>query len=175
VSVLPEPAASGTRADGPRDHDHLGPRPGARDLSVHQHSVILETAVRVVFHTVLVLGLYLLFAGHNQPGGGFVGGLVVGAAFTLRYVAGGRDELRSAVPVDPGLLLGLGLVTAAVTGVVPWFAGDQYLESAYVIFHPPVLGEVKLTSALAFDLGVFLVVVGLALGVLRTLGAEAEK
>ena len=137
-------------------------------------SVILDTTVRLVFHTVLVFSLYLLFAGHNQPGGGFVGGLVVGAAFTLRYVAGGREEIRSAVPVDPGLLLGLGLVTAAVTGVVPLVAGDQYLESAYVVLQPAVLGQIKLTSALAFDIGVFLVVVGLALGVLRTLGAEAE-
>ena len=151
------------------------PLQGARDLADERRSVILETSVRVVFHTVLVLGLYLLFAGHNQPGGGFVGGLVTGAAFVLRYVAGGRTELRSAVPVDPGLLLGLGVVTAAVTGMVPWLSGGQFLESAYVSLHPPLLGTVKLTSALAFDTGVYLVVVGLVLGVLRTLGAEAEK
>jgi multicomponent Na+:H+ antiporter subunit A len=151
------------------------PLAGASDLAPHRRSVILETAVRVVFHTVLVLGLYLLFAGHNQPGGGFVGGLVAGAAFTLRYVAGGRGELRRAVPLDPGLPLGLGVALATVTGLVPWASGGQFLESAYVTAAVPVLGEVKLTSALAFDTGVFLVVVGLVLGVLRTLGAEAEK
>ena len=171
--MTPREPAAVSRPDVPVSEAEL--LPGAADLADERRSVILETAVRVVFHTVLVLGVYLLFAGHNQPGGGFVGGLVTGAAFTLRYVAGGRTELRRSVPVDPGLLLGLGVVTSSVTGVIPWFSGDQFLESAYVTFHPPVLGEVKLTSALAFDIGVYLVVVGLVITVLRTLGAEAEK
>ena len=100
---------------------------------------------------------------------------MTGTAFTLRYVAGGRSELRQAVPIDPGILLGLGIATASVTGMVPWLSGGQFLESAYVVVEPPLLGQVKLTSALAFDIGVYLVVVGLVLAVLRTLGAEAEK
>lgn len=145
------------------------------DLAAERRSVILETAVRVVFHTVLVVALYLLFAGHNQPGGGFVAGLVAGSAFVLRYVAGGRSELRAALPVDPGVPLGAGLVLAAATGAVPFLVGGQFLESAYRRVPLPVLGEVGFTSALLFDTGVFLVVVGLVLGVLRTLGAEAEK
>jgi multicomponent Na+:H+ antiporter subunit A len=173
VSTRRERAASVPRPDVPVTEPEV--LAGAADLAAERRSVILETGVRAVFHTVLVFGLYLLFAGHNQPGGGFVGGLVTGAAFTLRYVAGGRSELREAVPVDPGLLLGLGVVTSSVTGMVPWLSGGQFLESAYVVLRPPVLGEVKLTSALAFDIGVFLVVVGLVLTVLRTLGAEAEK
>ena len=142
---------------------------------VLQRSVVLETCVRLVFHTVLVFGVYLLFAGHNQPGGGFVGGLVSGLAFVLRYVARGRDELEAAVPVDPGLPLGLGLVLAGGTGALSWLAGAQYLESGIVERDVPVLGHVKLVSALAFDIGVFLVVVGLVLGLLRTLGAESER
>ncbi|MDP9434587.1 MAG: hypothetical protein M3P93_05075 [Actinomycetota bacterium] len=142
---------------------------------VVQRSVVLETCVRLVFHTVLVFGVYLLFAGHNQPGGGFVGGLVAGLAFVLRYVARGRDDLGAAVPVDPGVPLGLGLVLAAGTGALSWLARAQYLESGIVEYDVPVLGHVKLVSALAFDIGVFLVVVGLVLGLLRTLGAEAER
>ena len=138
-------------------------------------SVVLETVVGLAFHTVLVLGVYLLFAGHNQPGGGFIGGLVSGAAFILRYVAGGRAELRTAVPVDPRLPLALGLLLATVTGVAASVAGGQFLESAKVELDLPVLGSVKAVSALAFDVGVYLVVVGLVLGLLRTLGAEAER
>lgn len=138
-------------------------------------SVILETSVRLVFHTVLLFGVYLLFAGHNQPGGGFVGGLVAGTAFVLRYVSRGRAEIRSAVPVDPGVPLGLGLVLAGGTAAAPWFAGHDLLRSGVYQFTAPVLGDIKLTSALAFDTGVFLVVVGVVLALLRTLGAEAER
>ena len=140
-----------------------------------RRSVVLETVVGLAFHTVLVFGVYLLFAGHNQPGGGFIGGLVTGTAFILRYVAGGRAELRSAVPVDPRLPLGAGLLLAALTGVAALLVGGDYLESGYVEVDLPVLGVVKAVSALVFDLGVYLVVVGLVLGLLRTLGAEAER
>jgi multicomponent Na+:H+ antiporter subunit A len=145
---------------------------------MHGHlrgSVVLETVVHLAFHTVLVFGLYLLFAGHNQPGGGFIGGLVSGAAFILRYVAGGRAELRTAVPVDPRLPLAFGLLLATLTGIAALVLGGDFLESAYVEFDLPVLGVVKAVSAVAFDVGVYFVVVGLVLGLLRTLGAEAER
>jgi len=148
---------------------------GADNLDPVRRSVVLETAVRLVFHTILVFGVYLLFAGHNQPGGGFVGGLVAGLAFVLRYLAGGRSALRAAVPIDPGVLLGLGLLLAALTGVVALPLGGDFLESGVLKATLPLLGEVKLVSALFFDMGVFLVVVGLVLALLRTLGAEAER
>ncbi len=140
-----------------------------------RRSVVLETAVRLVFHTVLVFGVYLLFAGHNQPGGGFVGGLVVGCAFVLRHVSVAPSQRATAVPVEPALLLGAGLLLAAGTGAAAWLLGGQFLESGKVELDVPVLGVVKATSALPFDTGVFLVVVGLVLVVLRTLGAEAEQ
>ena len=147
----------------------------APDRADVQPSVVLETAVRLVFHTVLVFGVYLLFAGHNQPGGGFVGGLVAGCAFVLRYAATGRQGIDRAVPVDPALPLGAGLLLAAGTGAAAWLFGADFLESGKVELDLPVLGVVKATSALPFDTGVFLVVVGLVLVVLRTLGAQAEQ
>ncbi len=151
------------------------PAPGAPAQPAVRRSVVLETVVRLAFHTVLVFGLYLLFAGHNQPGGGFIGGLVSGSAFILRYVAGGRAELRLAVPVDPRLPLAAGLLIATLTGVAALLLGGDFLESDYVEYDLPVLGVVKAVSAVAFDIGVYLVVVGLVLGLLRTLGAEAER
>jgi multicomponent Na+:H+ antiporter subunit A len=158
----------------------MRPREGSRPVEPAadghlQQSVVLETVVHLAFHTVLVFGLYLLFAGHNQPGGGFIGGLVTGAAFILRYVSGGRAELRSAVPVDPRLPLALGLLIATATGIAAMLVGGDFLESDYVELDVPVLGVVKAVSAVAFDVGVYLVVVGLVLGLLRTLGAEAER
>jgi multicomponent Na+:H+ antiporter subunit A len=154
-----------------------GPAPlgGAEQMPEVRRSVILETGVRLIFHTVLVFGLYLLFAGHNQPGGGFVGGLVAGSAFVLRYVAGGRAELRTAVPVDPAVPLGLGVLVATGTGMGAWLFGADFLTSDYGGAVLPVLGEVKASTVLIFDVGVFLVVVGLVLTLLRTLGAEAER
>jgi multicomponent Na+:H+ antiporter subunit A len=77
-------ADDGRSARGPVDSGGQPRLPGAEHLDELRRSVVLETAVRLVFHTVLVFSVYLLFAGHNQPGGGFVGGLVAGAAFVLR-------------------------------------------------------------------------------------------
>lgn len=148
--------------------------PAERSLPDARRSVVLETTVRLAYHTVLVLGVFLLFRGHNQPGGGFVGGLVVGSALVLRYISGGPRELVRALPVDPALLLGAGLTIAGATGIGSWLGGAQFLESGIVTLHPPVLGEVKIVSAQAFDLGVFVVVVGLVLALLRTLGDTRE-
>ena len=77
-----------------------------------KRSVIFEVVTRLVFHIMLAASLYLLFAGHNQPGGGFAGGLVAGLALVVRYLAGGRYELDEAAPFDAGLLVGLGLLVA---------------------------------------------------------------
>jgi multicomponent Na+:H+ antiporter subunit A len=159
----------------PSDTGGQPPLEGAPEQSVVARSVILETCVRLTFHTVLVFGLYLLFAGHNQPGGGFVGGLVAGTAFVLRYVAGGRAELRAAVPIDPALPLGVGVLLATATGMGAWLFGADFLTSDYGSVVLPVLGVVKASTVLVFDIGVFAVVVGLVLTLLRTLGVEAEQ
>jgi multicomponent Na+:H+ antiporter subunit A len=137
-----------------------------------KRSLILDVCVQVAFHSVLVLSLYLLFAGHNQPGGGFIGGLVAAAGFALRYVAGGIDEVRRIGRFPPWNLLAVGLLAAVGTGIVALVAGESFLQSGVLTLDVVVLGEVKATSALPFDLGVYLVVVGLVLMVLEALGDE---
>jgi multicomponent Na+:H+ antiporter subunit A len=121
------------------------------------------------------VSVYLLFAGHNAPGGGFAGGLVAGLALVARYLAGGRYELGEAAPVDPGLLLGVGLLLAGGTGVVGLVLGREVLETVILQTALPVLGDVKLVTSLFFDVGVYLIVVGLVLDVLRSLGAELDR
>ena len=79
--------------------------------------LIVDVAMRVIFHTVLIGSLYLLFVGHNRPGGGFVGGLVAGAAIALRFIAGGLDEVRGLTRLQPWTILGTGLLVAAITAV----------------------------------------------------------
>jgi multicomponent Na+:H+ antiporter subunit A len=144
-------------------------------LAPERRSVVLEVVTRVLFHTIVVFSVYLLFSGHNEPGGGFAGGLVAGLALVLRYLAGGRYELGEAAPVDPGLLLGAGLLFSGGTGVVGLLLGAEVLQTAILETTLPVLGDVKLVTSLFFDMGVYLIIVGLVLDVLRSLGAELDR
>jgi multisubunit Na+/H+ antiporter MnhB subunit len=139
-----------------------------------QRSVILDVGARVLFHSVLAGSLFLLFAGHNRPGGGFIGGLVAAGGFGLRYLAGGVDGLSSASRFHPWTFLSTGLFLAVGTAAAALFAGGQVLESGKLELDLPLLGHLKATSALPFDIGVYLVVVGLMLVALDALGEEAE-
>lgn len=168
----PRPAPSGA---GPRPRPEGGPARPSRGHPTQEPSLILETCVAGLFHTVLLFSLFLLFAGHNRAGGGFVGGLVAGAAFVLRYVQGGGGEVKRATPISPMALMGGGLTLAVATGAASWLVGGQFLESGKVEMDVPLFGTVKATSALAFDVGVYLVVVGLVVGVLTTLGDEGQE
>ena len=134
--------------------------------------VILDRSVRVIFHAVLITSLYLLFAGHNQPGGGFVGGMVAGAAVAMQYVAGGIDEVRRLSRFRPWTILGAGLLLAMLTAATPLLLGGEVLETGLFEWDAPVLGTVKTTSALPFDVGVYLLVVGLVLMVFEAFGDE---
>ena len=96
-------------------------------------------------------------------------------ALVLRYLAGGRYELGEAAPVDPGLLLGIGLLFAGGTGVVGLLLGAEVLQTAILEAAVPLLGDVKLVTSLFFDMGVYLIVVGLVLDILRSLGAELDR
>ncbi len=137
-------------------------------------SLILEIATRLVFPTMMVLSVYFFFSGHNAPGGGFAGGLVAGMALVLRYLAGGRYELGEALPIDAGRILGLGLFFSGGTATASLLLGAPALSSATLSATLPVFGEVTLVTGIFFDFGVYLVVVGLVLDVLRSLGARLD-
>jgi multicomponent Na+:H+ antiporter subunit A len=147
-------------------------RPGP---AVTERTLLLEVVTRLVFPTIMVVSVYFLFAGHNAPGGGFAGGLLAGLALVVRYVAGGRYELGEAAPVEAGTLLGAGLLCAGVSGLGGLVLGGEVLQSAVLEADVPVLGHVKLVTSLLFDVGVYLIVVGLVLDVLRSLGAELDR
>lgn len=138
-------------------------------------SMVLEATTRLLFPTMIVLSLYFFYAGHNAPGGGFAGGLTMGLALVLRYLAGGRYELGEALPIDAGRILGVGLGLSAGTAAASILLGAPALSSATFEFTLPIFGDVKLVTALFFDLGVYLIVVGLVLDVLRSLGARLDE
>ncbi|MEU4428707.1 Na+/H+ antiporter subunit A [Actinoplanes sp. NPDC024001] len=140
-----------------------------------RQSIILQVVARILFHTIVLFSIYLLFSGHNAPGGGFAGGLVAGLALTVRYLAGGKPELNAAAPVDAGLVLGTGLLTAVGTGIAAMAAGGEVLQSSLLDVHLPLVGHVHFATSVAFDIGVYLIVVGLVLEILRSLGAELDR
>ncbi|WP_104086194.1 Na+/H+ antiporter subunit A [Arthrobacter sp. GMC3] len=146
-----------------------------RTLAPERRSIIIEVVTRLVFHSIIVLSIYLLLAGHNGTGGGFAGGLVAGLALTIRYLAGGRFELAEATRISAGTLLGVGLAAAALTGIAPLFFGGEIFQSAILTFDLPVFGHVKFVTSTVFDIGVYLVVVGLVVDVLRSLGSEIDQ
>ncbi|MGH8928861.1 MAG: hydrogen gas-evolving membrane-bound hydrogenase subunit E, partial [Acidimicrobiia bacterium] len=148
---------------------------GGRTLAPQRRSVIFEVATQMLFHTMLVFAVYLIFSGHNAPGGGFAAGLITGIALTLRYLAGGRYELSEAAPFHPGLLLGSGMFLSAGVGLLAILFGGQVLQSVIIDFTLPLIGDVHPVTSLFFDIGVYLVVVGLMLDILRSLGAEIDR
>jgi multicomponent Na+:H+ antiporter subunit A len=135
-------------------------------------SLILSTITRILSPTVWLFSLWLLVTGHNAPGGGFIGGLVAGAALVLAYATGGAAQVRRVVPVPGEIVLGLGLGAAQLTTMAGWIWGSQVLESSLLHLQLPVFGEVELVTPLFFDIGVYLVVLGLVTKILTTLGGE---
>jgi multicomponent Na+:H+ antiporter subunit A len=148
---------------------------GGQMMKPENRSILLEVIVRILFHTIIVVSIFLLFSGHNLPGGGFAGGLVAGMALVMRYIAGGRWELGAATPTDAGRLLGAGLILAVGTAVVPLFFGLSPLTSTFWEWELPGLGHMEFVTSTIFDIGVYLVVIGLVLDVLRSLGAEVDR
>jgi multicomponent Na+:H+ antiporter subunit A len=162
-------ARVGHRAARARGETAPPPGPGPRRL------VFVDTAVRLVFHAILMTSLWLLFAGHNQPGGGFVGGLLAGSAIALRYVAGGMAEVRRRSRFPAWHVLGAGLLLAGLTAVVPLLLGGEVLEIGLGTLDLPLIGDVKVSSALVFDAGVYLAVVGMVLMVFEAFGDEPAE
>jgi multicomponent Na+:H+ antiporter subunit A len=137
-------------------------------------SPILDAGMAIAAGPVLVFSLYLLFAGHNQPGGGFAGGLVAGVVVVMAWIVGGTETVRRILPVRSSVLLGAGLLLAAGTGFAALAAGGDFLESASATAELPLVGSIKAVTVLAFDVGVYLVVLGMSLGLVRALGEEGS-
>ncbi|MFC7545457.1 Na+/H+ antiporter subunit A [Plantactinospora sp. GCM10030261] len=176
IFVHPRAGARPPRAEAPAAEP--GERTwlrGGPTVAVRRRYIVLEVVTRLIFHTVVVFSLFLLFRGHNAPGGGFAGGLVAGLALALRYLAGGRHELDEAAPVDAGVVLGAGLLTSVSTGALAMFVGRPVFDATKLSAHLPLIGDTYVVTSLFFDIGVYLVVIGLVLDILRSLGGGIDK
>ncbi|WP_347351643.1 Na+/H+ antiporter subunit A [Intrasporangium sp.] len=148
---------------------------GGRTLRPERRSVIFEVVTRLIFHIMIAVSLYVLFSGHNLPGGGFAGGLVAGLALVVRYLAGGRYELDEAAPFDAGLVVGLGLLIVVLAALAPLAFGGTILQSTVFDFTLPPWGEVHLVTSALFDIGVYLIVFGMMLDIVRSLGTGIDR
>ena len=142
-------------------------------VSVDRHPIIMVVATRVMLPLALLVGAYIFLRGHNQPGGGFIAALVVSIALIMQYMASGFGWAAQRVRVNYHAMIGAGVLIAAGTGIASMVLDRPFLTSAFDHFHLPLVGEFELASAMAFDTGVFLTVVGavmLALANLSRMG-----
>ena len=127
-------------------------------------SLILSTATRYLLPLLLLFSIFLLLRGHYEPGGGFVGGLVAAAAFALNAIAFGVPRTREVLRLDPRILIGVGLLVAAISGLFAWLQGNPFFTAVWLKQPWPILGTVG--TPLLFDIGVYFVVLGVVIKII---------
>lgn len=133
-------------------------------------SIILSTAVKYLMPLLLIFSFYLLLRGHNEPGGGFVGGLVASAAYALYMISYGLEEAKKILRVKPYNLIAFGLATACLSGFFALISSLPFMTGLWIDFRFPILG--KIGTPFIFDVGVYFVVLGIVLLILFTLSEE---
>jgi len=141
-----------------------------RPPSAEPRSRFLPLIARLLLPLAVLVSIYLFLRGHNQPGGGFIAGLVLALALILQYVANGRQWVEQRLRTDFLTWIGAGLLIAGGAGIGSWLLGAPFLTSTYAYWTLPVLGAVPLASAVIFDLGVYLTVVGATMVALVSIG-----
>ncbi|SDT25723.1 multisubunit potassium/proton antiporter, PhaA subunit /multisubunit potassium/proton antiporter, PhaB subunit [Pseudomonas asplenii] len=131
--------------------------------------------VRLLLPIALVVSMYLFMRGHNQPGGGFVAGLVMSVAFILQYMVAGTQWVEAQMSLRPLRWMGTGLLFATLTGLGAMAFGYPFLTTHTAHLHLPLLGDIHVASALFFDIGVYAVVVGSTLLILTALAHQSVR
>jgi multicomponent K+:H+ antiporter subunit A len=141
-----------------------------RPWSPDAHFVILQTLSRLLFPLMLLFAAFVFLRGHNLPGGGFIAGLVAALAIVLQYLSNGIEWTSARIRTDMHWVIAAGLLFAIGTGLVSIVLGFPFLTSAFSYLKWPVVGKFEVASAMFFDLGVFLVVIGATVMILVELG-----
>lgn len=138
------------------------------------HPVIMQTLTRLLFPLILIVAVFIFIRGHNLPGGGFIAGLIAAVALIVQYLANGIAWTGERLKFDMHWVIGLGLLMATMTGLVSLGLGYPFLTTTFTYITWPVVGKFEVASAIAFDLGVFLVVVGATVLSLVQLGKLSD-
>jgi multicomponent K+:H+ antiporter subunit A len=153
----------------------LTPHAGRAATEADRHPIMLAMLMRPLLPLALTVAVYIFLRGHNLPGGGFIAGLIAAVALMLQYIASGIDYAAARLRIDYVRVLGLGLLIATATGLASLAFGKPFLTSAFGYVHPPVIEKFELASAMAFDLGVFLVVIASVMIALSELGMLSRR
>ena len=146
----------------------------ANDTAVG-YLMVPAVLMRLVLPLACMVSVYLFMRGHNEPGGGFVAGLVMSVALLLQYIVSGTVWVEEHMPLRPRRWIGVGLLTALATGVGSWFLGYPFMTTHTAHLTLPLIGEIHIASALFFDIGVFTLVVGSTLLVLTALAHQSVR
>ncbi|MDZ7901119.1 MAG: MnhB domain-containing protein [Rheinheimera sp.] len=146
-----------------------------RFWSDDRHPLLLAVVSQALLPLALMVSVYIFFRGHNMPGGGFVAGLITAVALVLQYVAQGVDWVKQRLVLAYPSLIAAGILFAFATGAGSLLVGRPFLTSWFDYFHLPIVGDIELASAMVFDLGVYLTVVGSTLLILANLGKLTTK
>ncbi|KGX87564.1 Na(+)/H(+) antiporter subunit B [Pontibacillus litoralis] len=137
------------------------------------NDLILRTTTNLIAFILLAFSVYLFLAGHNAPGGGFIGGLMTAAAIVLMYMTYGFESVSKIIPINFRFLIPVGLLIAVLTGIGSFLFGAPFLSQTFGHFSEiPILGDVELATAMLFDLGVYLTVVGVTLTIILTIAND---
>lgn len=154
----------GTRLPRPRTDRHGRPWTAAREY------MMLRLLARLMLPLALLVAIFIFLRGHNEPGGGFIAGLVTSVALVLLHVSSGQEWVEQRMHVNYRKLAASGILIAGITGLGSLLFGMPLLTSTHGILHIPWLGDLELASAMLFDLGVYFTVVGGTLLILSNLG-----
>lgn len=136
------------------------------------NDVILQSIAKIVVFIILTLALYLFFAGHNSPGGGFVAGLILASAIVLLCLAFDIETVRDGLPVDFKLVAALGAFIVVACGMGTIIFGVDFLTQAFATYHMPIFGDVELTTVTIFESGVTLAVVGVVVTIILSISED---
>ncbi|WP_373504793.1 monovalent cation/H+ antiporter subunit A [Aestuariivirga sp.] len=153
----------------------LANRPPDPGEAGDSHPLIMVVATRVMMPIALIVGVFIFLRGHNEPGGGFIAGLIVAIALVMQYMASGFDWAAARQRFPYHGIVAMGIFAALVTGAGSWLAGRPFLTSSYGYFKLPLIEKFELATAMAFDTGVFLCVVGAVMLALESLSRLAHR
>lgn len=136
------------------------------------NDVMLQTATKVVTFIILMFAVHIFFAGHYTPGGGFVGGLLTTSAIVLLMLAFDIETVKKILPLNYVMMTAIGLLLALATAAASIIFDVPFFTHAYDYFDLPLFGKTSLHSAMLFDAGVYLVVVGVTMTIIQTIGED---
>lgn len=136
------------------------------------NDVILRTVTKVAVIIILTFSVNLFISGHHHPGGGFIGGLAFVAAIVLLFLVFGIEKVRNNIPVDFKVVAGIGVLIAVLTGARGILIGEPFLQQTFGYANLPIFGETELATAVLFDVGVALAVIGTSLTIIMSIGDD---